>query len=490
MYERIKSDEEYEAGIPDMVLTDFTEEYVNSPVKPIIANDMDIFTKEGQEDLNRLLMTKYTSGALSNVPRCECGATDGVEKLNQICPECGDVCIPQLNRPVVSLVWIRAPGDVKAFINPSVWHDLSRHMRSAKFDDLEWLTNPKYVPEGPQGIRISRMMKQGIGRGLNYFCENFEYVMRSYIDAWRVREEKPERTEFIEYCELLFANQNFVFSKWLPMPSRTGVVLEQNNNTKYLDKNIPVLRNALNIVVKADAKKNSLAYCESKTVKAIKEMVPFYMAYTMNTLGRKPGVFRKNWIGNKVPYTGRAVIISNHGPHRYDELEIPWTMAISLFRAHIYNLLMQENWTPKQINLLFIRSAKNYHPKMSQVIDKILELAGPEGVSCIMNRNPTLKKLSIQGHGITGVNRDPRINSIRLSDLIIKGYNADFDGDAMNIKLNVDGVERKALSPLKQYNSLLCTHVPRKISGDFNLPDAAARLATHFLLDGEKRKTS
>lgn len=485
-------DEDHEPLASTWVFVDFEHVLSQCPIDPIFANDLEVTTTEGREKLNRLIMTKYSNDTLSNVPSCECGNLFGPEHLNEICEVCGDTCETMLNRPVYPMVWLRAPGDVKAFINPSVWYDLSKTMNKAGCDDLEWLTNPKYVPEGKLSIRIQRLQEQGVGRGINFFVDNFESVMRAYIAAWRTRGDKPrpEREAFIDYCELLIARPNYIFSKYLPMPSRTTIVMEESNEQRYLEKNIAELTNPMMMLIRADqsSRRNNLGIMEQKTVSAIKQFYPFYIQFCKDIMSKKPGMLRKNIAGAKVGNTARAVIVSNHGPHRYDEIHFPWKASISLFRIHLYNLCLKDDLTPKQTFQLFLESATKCTDRMSNYLDELLRLAGPDGIEVIMNRTPTLSRLSICMHRILKILKDPRMASIVIGVLAIKQYNADFDGDAMAVYHPVDQRHTNRFKPFMQHHSILCMRNPRKFASTANLPDACARLVTNYLLDGERRK--
>ena len=80
--------------------------------KPIIANELDIETQEGQERLNLLLMMRQEGDSLSTVPSCDGGHLVGGQYEGVFCHECGTEDQAALERPLESQLWVRPPPGV------------------------------------------------------------------------------------------------------------------------------------------------------------------------------------------------------------------------------------------------------------------------------------------------------------------------------------------------------------------------------------------
>ena len=67
-----------------------------------------------------------------------------------------------------------------------------------------------------------------------------------------------------------------------------------------------------------------------------------------------------------------------------------------------------------------------YDPLIHQFMEELIaEARSGKGIPILLNRNPSLKRLSIQRLYLTKVKTNVRDKTISLSVLILKGYNAD-----------------------------------------------------------------
>lgn len=472
----------------DAPYCDFDQLLNSLLIDPVIANDIPIVTDEDREHLNNLLLTKYNGDTLSNAPVCQCGHLTGMENVSKVCEICGDVCETALNRPVYPIVWLKTPKDIKRFLNPAVVIPLSKIMQTDGCSDLMWLIDRSYVPpNGRVSVRCRRLEEKGVQRGLNYFTENYVEIFRLYSEAWVTRQVNAQKETFKEYAEMLSRSPRQFFSEYLPMPSRTGFVLESNDTGSYLERYIPQAIDALMIIVSINNAATPMGEKgqERRVIKAIMKLAPFYHTYVQKITGGKYGLVRKNVIASKMNFSARSTIISNTDPHRYDELHVPWTLALSLFRINIINRLLHRRFTPKQLFKLLTVSAKSYDPLLSEILDELIQLAGPKGIPVLFQRNPSLKRLSMVYFYITLFFKNPRINSTRISVLSIKGMNADFDGDQLNKYYPVDNNLKRRYKRFELHNGFLELKEPWQISEDMRYPSAMARLLTNWVLDGE-----
>jgi len=215
------------------------------------------------------------------------------------------------------------------------------------------------------------------------------------------------------------------------------------------------------------------------------------------TLSPKSGWFRRHVFGTRPAFSFRAVISSLHGEHRYNEVHLPWSLSVSLFKQHLLNKLHRRGMPPAKANQYLQDHIETFSELLSELFDELSEEATEQsrqeairrsgsilhrmvnlpvdlqydsGIGTIIQRNPSLKRLSAQRFFITKIKKDPAINTISLSVLVLKGPNADFDGDALNGILILDTVIRRGLERLAPHYAVMDTHVPFKVSGDLALP--------------------
>ncbi|NLZ24751.1 DNA-directed RNA polymerase subunit beta' [Candidatus Dojkabacteria bacterium] len=145
-----------------------------------------------------------------------------------------------------------------------------------------------------------------------------------------------------------------------------------------------------------------------------------YQSLTDDLRGKK-GIFRKNLLGKRVDYSGRAVIVGDPSL-KLDQCGIPKSVALEMFKPFITHQLLEMELAPN------IRIAKDIIEEGEDVIWDILEKI-IDGNPVLLNRAPTLHKYSIQAFY-------PRLvegEAIRLHPLVCKAFNADFDGDQMSV---------------------------------------------------------
>lgn len=145
-----------------------------------------------------------------------------------------------------------------------------------------------------------------------------------------------------------------------------------------------------------------------------------YQSLTDDLRGKK-GIFRKNLLGKRVDYSGRAVIVGDPSLS-LDQCGLPKSVALEMFKPFVINQLLEKELAPN------VRVAKDMIEEEEDIIWDLLENV-IDGKPVLLNRAPTLHKYSIQGFY-------PRLvegEAIRLHPLVCKAFNADFDGDQMSV---------------------------------------------------------
>lgn len=135
----------------------------------------------------------------------------------------------------------------------------------------------------------------------------------------------------------------------------------------------------------------------------------------------KEGRFRKNLLGKRVDYSGRAVIVV--GPHlKLHQCGLPKEMALELFKPYVMKALVDHKLTQN------IKTAKRMIDRMHPAVwDALEEVIKDHPV--LLNRAPTLHRFGIQAFEPILVDG----KAIQIHPLVCNGFNADFDGDQMAV---------------------------------------------------------
>ena len=159
----------------------------------------------------------------------------------------------------------------------------------------------------------------------------------------------------------------------------------------------------------------------------------------------KQGRFRQNLLGKRVDFSGRSVIVV--GPElNMDQCGLPKIMALELFKPHLMAKLEEKGYatTLKQAKRLIETQGNEVWECLQEVV---------EGHPVLLNRAPTLHKLSIQAF-------HPKLidgKAIRLHPLVCAAFNADFDGDqmAVHVPLSQEAIAEAKILMLSSMNILL-----------------------------------
>jgi hypothetical protein len=110
-----------------------------------------------------------------------------------------------------------------------------------------------------------------------------------------------------------------------------------------------------------------------------------------------------------------------------------------------------------------------YHPTIREVFDDLLRLGsrgGRFGINVLFNRNPSLARGSIQHHRITMIKSNVEDNTIGLSQMAMRSYNADLDGDEMAITLPLTDKVINDLHNFDSINNILSVTGPNEFGGN------------------------
>ncbi|KAF5940405.1 hypothetical protein HYC85_021572 [Camellia sinensis] len=203
--------------------------------------------------------------------------------------------------------------------------------------------------------------------------------------------------------------------------------------------------------------------------------VPFHMQAAkplsgfVQRLKGKQGRFRGNLSGKRVEYTGRTVI-SPDPNLKITEVAIPILMARTLTypeRVSHHNIekLRQcvRNGSDKYPGARFIRNTDgnllslmfSYRKRLADdlkfgdIVDRHLE----DGDIVLFNRQPSLHRMSIMCHRA----RIMPWRTLRFNESVCNPYNADFDGDEMNMHVPQTEEARTEALMLMGVQNNLCT---------------------------------
>jgi hypothetical protein len=463
-------------------LINLDEVFQTSTQQPVVVNDFNISSQEDREMLSKLIYTHYEGDSLHIVPTCECGELRGEFNRGIRCHKCNSIVMAVTERPLESVLWISSPKGVGPFINPILWIQLSSALTYNGINLLEYLTNPTMALTGNLHKTVRKLQSLNIERGINYFHEHFDRIIEM---LYAENIFKPQKKHDI--MRLLRRYRHAVFTRHLPMPSKLGFITEKTAVNSYADNTMLLAIDALRTISSTVNAPTpfSLKVMQARAMQANAMLAEYHESFMKKSMGTKEGWWRSHVFGSRLHFTYRAVISSLSDKHDYDEIHLPWSVAVMVLKVHLTAKLFWLGYTPNEANQFLHEHMQKYHPLLAQLFQELIDESPYGGIPSMFSRNPTLQRGSMQLFRITKIKSDPRVNSVDISVLCLKAPNADFDGDALNGILVLDHRMYEALSRLQPHLGLLDTRKPRTLSKNGIIPAPVITTMSAWVHEGE-----
>lgn len=398
------------------------EKFFGLSKTPLFVNDMDLKTTEGREKLQSLIYTKYEGDSLSVLPTCDCETLSGNYMLGVTCTVCNQPVISSTERKIESLLWMRVPEGVPAFVNPVIWNILAERFSPSNVNLLEWICNPRSQIPPHKAAVIKNLQGYEFPRGYNNFIEHFDAIFAMLLDMC-TNDDNRKRMEDLKVFIQKYRHR--IFTRYLPMPSKIGFILETNAITRYSDLSSAPAIDAMKTIasIENSVKPLNQGSKELRVLKSVMLLAEFYSTFCGDAISVKKGVLRQQVYGGRLHFTMRAVITSLTEPHRFDEIHAPWSHSVQMLKVHLTSKLIARDYTPNQINEILLKAVNNYSPLIDELFRELIAEAGPRGIPCVLQRNPSLERGSAQLVYITHVKPNPLILTISVGALILVGFN-------------------------------------------------------------------
>lgn len=409
-------------------------DYYNKYIVDIIQNNGFVIENEDKfspANIDSLVnSSKYTDTEF----RCECGAFIGQDLIGQKCPRCkSEIILRGLNFGYTG--WLNL-GE-HCVMAPCYYEMTKRvigtHMLRFILGDYIEDKVVKYGEETPEEeakkkkpgrksddkieVIIKKIPKnkhcyQGLGHDV--FRERFEEIVTACASK-----NHPE-------LEILLANKNAVFTNKIPIYSTAFRPVSKTSETMFYPKiNKPfttmtsIVQKLPNMVLDIE-KINALNFIQKYFIEAVEFEIK-------SNISKKEGIIRSEINGGTFSNSGRAVISLDISLNA-DEVDIPMSMLVTVYQYKLAHMIVK-----RQINgidrlehaYLMVNNYEN-HPEIERLLDEILA----QDSWIYLLREPTNNLASIALCRIRHYKKND--DTISLPPEPLGGYNADFDGDALD----------------------------------------------------------
>lgn len=473
-------------------LKNYNDLFLRTKNEKFLLNREDLLNKENKERLDNLIMSNYSDDNLSLIPTCSCGELKGTYYVGSTCGKCNTMVKSTVDDNLSYLLWVERPEHVQMFISPIVLAILLQRYKITRpsVQLVAYIIVPNMRIEARQNNKTVEGLDKldfllnaaGIGRGYNNFVENFFKIIEILEDNF-TRVNKKEKKEFYDW---LFSNKDNIFSNYLPFPNKSIFTVDSNELGSFIDRSLLDPLNAMRRLTGIDLHTQTPNSKQVKVARSLIELSGFYRKYLDNSFFKKPGLIRQHISSTRSHFTARAVITSIPGPCSYEELHLPWSLSCTLFREHILKGLYKRGYSYKKAIDFFMFHNKIYSPVIDEIFNDML-MATKGGIDVIFIRNPSLHRGSVQALKVTKFKTDTDDNTISMSLSVLNGFNADFDGDSMNLKLILTQKAIKQLDNFKPHHSVLALTGPDEFGGAIQYPKTLISTLANWYNNGSSK---
>ncbi len=370
------------------------------------------------------LFSEQIFGPIKNYT-CQCGTYYGISRSGGKCEDCGvDILNSNIRRrrfariempfPVVNPLFYDL---IISFGGSKLESDLKLLMRNEK--SFLWKSDNEYIVTiDPESIPSAAEKWETIDAIYERVRSETESRIENGEDKWKIIQNNLDQL-LIDYIIVLPPDLR---------PASRSVdkknhVVDQIN--RFYQQILTKKETMVKTTVDFENNKKLFYYYFNQIQKDVNELYE----HIISKLSKKEGLIRGNILGKRIDFSGRAVIIPDPTLN-LDECSLPYLMFLELFKLQIAKRLLEiERFKVLNIAIDFI--------------DKCIEIKNPvlfnlckeisKGKICLLNRQPSLHRLSMVGFKIK-ISLDL---VIKIHPLVCPGFNADFDGDQMAVYIPI-----------------------------------------------------
>lgn len=423
--------------------------------------------KTKKKNENGILSPKFATEwsddhAFADRYSCECKELKGKRFEGELCPNCNTTVI-------YKDVDYRVTGWIKLnnypIIQPSFYILLSSLIGEDTLKDI--VTYEKQFDINGLIIRTEDPEMANnpyFGIGISEFRNKFEEVCRYFYNKKKTK--KPELLDFLlESRESVFASCVPVFSSVLRPESIKYETFYFNTENRTYGNIFKLSRELYNF---DDRKAYTHEMIKVENILSqIQEKVMILYNSVFSVIIKKEGFIKQNNLGGRLSYTSRCVIVPS-SELDCDEIELPYLSFLELYKFEIIGYLVNINdISEAQAFEIWNMAAVDFDERIYEIMEFIVKKDNP---MVLINRNPTINYGSILCVRVKRVKRSYKDQTMSLPITILKVFNADFDGDAMNIiSLKTKKLKKKMAKYFDPKTNFYISRLDGLFNPDFDL---------------------
>jgi DNA-directed RNA polymerase beta' subunit len=449
--------------------------------KGVLITSSDAYDKKGEKIYNGLQSpffgTDYgDEAAFADRYTCLCGKYVGKYYLGMLCDNCKSV-VTHDEVDVSKTGWIVL--DHFKVISPIFYKKLEKALGNFEGNEsvlsriLRGRYTSKMKDEFDDKDRANLSKHPFSKKGMIWFSENILEVLDFY------QKKKPAKAELFneirDEIDKVFCHCIPIYSAVMRIetPSKKGEKLYKDKINTIYDSIINSV-NTINDFGDPSQMEEYEFHSVDRHLKSIQDELSgapdnknaFDVVFM--TIDGKKGEIQGKVVAGRYNFSARTIIVAGSGRLRADEIELPYSVFLELFRYELIDAYHEQYGCPIMRATDKWKWAKShFDPDFYEIMQHYVtdEKYAPF-VGIIVNRNPSINYGAFLDMIVKNVKPSIADKTMTINTRVIKTLGADFDGDQMNI-FRVPGARlvrkfRKSMSPTKNlFVNRLDGHVNR-----------------------------
>lgn len=309
-------------------------------------------------------------------------------------------------------------------IHPRMFETIKNLIGARVLDNIIKINDDKDINGYSNPVNTNRTKEEPFfGIGLIEFRDRFIEIITYYAN--KNKNKLKYYDDIMRNIDKVFTQTIVVFTTLMRATKNDPNILKyEPSNELYMIMGSLVynINKSGSKVYKATKPKSELLYdlqCK------MEEMYNMILLILSGKKGKLRGVF-----GGRYNFTARVVIVSEP-KLRVDQVIMPYKGMVELERQRIINILEKVHGSAAIANSIYEDAVVKKNPEVVAIIKQLIK-DDPTGygIPVLVNRNPTLSYGSIQQMFVIDICDS---YTLKMPLQILPYFNADFDGDALNV---------------------------------------------------------
>jgi len=422
---------------------------------------------------------------------CQCGELFGKAHEGKRCKKCGVICGPSILRykefgyiklklPVLNPIlldifikkYFKTQANFKEIYEKTVLEDKFYlfNKNTKKFEILPEFNHSEFINAPTSNEKLNEIVYKlldKLEKHKKITPERKKYILNNYVcsqpvfglySLYKFFESKFGKKIIEEHFEKypsykVFKNLLFLnFIPVIPPEIRpivhltSGDVIEHEISKKYRSLiRLNYENELLEEIVKEE--KNTLQNVYQKdfwTFRLSKNISELYEKL-IDSISGKEGKIRSFILGKTIDFSGRAVIVPSLKIKPY-EILIPYHMAKEVSSVHFVSFVQKHANKDLAIKFLHIHNnllskealSKDELKELDKLFEKFIDCVNSKKIKIIAfaNRQPSIWPYSMNIFDVV-INKDKDAHVIGIHPIVVEPFNADFDGDSIDGKVEL-----------------------------------------------------